>query len=166
MSERTYDVVVSREFAAPIDRVWHAWTEPEGLRAWWGPRGFTCPRADVDLRVGGRILVTMRAPAEYGGGDYHNSWTITALEAPHRLEYEHRFADADGRPIPRAEAGIPDGVPDFAVHEVRLTDLGDGRTRLDMAEYGFLTEEARDLSKSGLDQCLDKMAEYLEATTA
>lgn len=163
---QTHDVVVSREFRAPVERVWRAWTEPADLRGWWGPQGFTSPRADVDLRVGGRILVTMRAPAEWGGAEYHNTWTITALEAPHRLDYEMRHTDSEGVPIGPAAAGIPGGVPEVGHHEVRLTDLGDGRTRLDMVEHGYLTEEARDMSRSGLEQCLDNMAELVERTPA
>ena len=48
MTETTFDVRVTREFDAPIERVWDAWTVPEDLREWWGPTGFTCPRAEVD----------------------------------------------------------------------------------------------------------------------
>jgi uncharacterized protein YndB with AHSA1/START domain len=62
MAEPTYAVHVAREFDAPIERVWAAWTQPDDLKAWWGPAGFTCPRAEADVRVGGRIFVTMRAP--------------------------------------------------------------------------------------------------------
>ena len=45
----TFDVEVSREFDAPIERVWAAWTTPADLREWWGPEGFTCPRAEAVL---------------------------------------------------------------------------------------------------------------------
>ena len=159
MADETYDVHVVRELDAPVERVWQAWTRPEDLRAWWGPAGFTCPRAEVDLREGGRILVTMRAPAEFGGADYHNAWTLTAVEPPRRLAYVHRFADEHGEPITTAEAGIPsDGVPEAGEQEVTLTPLDDGRTRLEMVEHGYTTTAARDMSRAGLEQCLDKMA--------
>ena len=70
-----------------------------------------------------------------------------------------RFASADGNTITRAEAGIPvDGVPDSGEHEVVLTGIADGRTRLEMTEHGYTTAEARDMSRAGLEQCLDKMA--------
>ena len=39
-----------------------------------------------------------------------------------------------------------------------LSALGDGRTRLEMTEHGYTTAEARDMSRAGLEQCLDKMA--------
>ena len=55
--------------------------------------------------------------------------------------------------------GIPvDGVPDSGEHEVVLTGIADGRTRLEMTEHGYTTVEARDMSQAGLEQCLDKMA--------
>ena len=82
MSEATWEVHVEREFDAPIERVWAAWTEPAGLRAWWGPTGFTCPRAEVDIRPGGRIFVTMRAPDEWGGFEQHAIWDLVDVDAP------------------------------------------------------------------------------------
>jgi len=159
----TFDVEVTREFDAPIERVWRAWTDPDDLRAWWGPTGFSCPRASADVRVGGSMAVTMRAPDEWGGFEQHSLWSITDLEPPHRLRYVFTFADAEGTPLTPGEAGIPDGVPDSGQHEVVLADLGDGRTRLEMTERGYTTAEARDLSLGGLEQCLDKMAALVEA---
>jgi uncharacterized protein YndB with AHSA1/START domain len=153
----TYDVHVVRDFDAPIERVWAAWTTPSDLREWWGPEGFTCPRAEADVRVGGRILVTMRAPEEWGGIEQHSSWTIVDLEPPRLLRYVFRFTDAAGEPITPAEAGIPAGVPDAGAHEVVLSELEGGRTRLEMTEHGYADAEVRDMSQAGLEQCLDKM---------
>lgn len=160
--EETYDVDIAREFDAPIDRLWQAWTSPDDLRVWWGPQGFTCPRAEADVRPGGAIVVTMKAPDEWGGSEHHSRWDITEVEAPTLLRYVHRFCDADGRVISAAEAGIPPGVPDENRHEVVLRDLGEGRTLLEMVEHGYLTAEARDMSAAGLTQCLEKMAALVE----
>ena len=133
---------------------------PTDLRAWWGPTGFTCPRAEADIRPGGRIFVTMRAPAEWGGVElsqqvgHHRGRAAAAAELRHA---DSRMPPA--RRSPPAEAGIPaDGVPERGEHEVLLTALEDGRTRLEMVEHGYTTEEARDMSQGGLEQCLDKMA--------
>jgi uncharacterized protein YndB with AHSA1/START domain len=164
MPNDAFDVEITREFDAPVERVWRAWTTPEDLREWWGPTGFTCPRAEVDLRVGGSIAVTMRAPDEWGGGEHHSVWTIDQLDPPQRLTYVFTFADADGNHITPAAAGIPDGVPDAGHHEVVLTPRDGGRTRLEMTEQGYLTAEARDMSRGGLEQCLDKMATLVETS--
>ena len=157
MADESFEVEVDREFDAPIERVWRAWTDPDDLRVWWGPTGFTCPHAEVDARPGGRIFVTMRAPAEWGGLEQHSVWQIERFEPPRRLDYVFRFADSGGSAITPAEAGIPAGVPEAGRHSVVLSELDGGRTRLQMIERGYSSAEARDMSRAGLDQCLDKM---------
>ena len=47
---------ITRTFAAPRDRVFPAWTNPEKLKQWWGPPGYATPTGEVDLRVGGRYV--------------------------------------------------------------------------------------------------------------
>ncbi|GAA2235043.1 hypothetical protein GCM10010413_38330 [Promicromonospora sukumoe] len=104
----TFDVDVTRDLDGPVDRAWAAWATPEGLRAWWGPGPFTCPAAEVDLRVGGRALVAMRAPAEYGGGgDQWSTWDFSLVEPARRIEYTFRFSDADGAPQDPPMPGVP-----------------------------------------------------------
>jgi uncharacterized protein YndB with AHSA1/START domain len=51
------DLVVTRLFDAPIEQVWKAWSDPEYVRRWWGPEGFTSPLATIDFREGGISLV-------------------------------------------------------------------------------------------------------------
>jgi uncharacterized protein YndB with AHSA1/START domain len=54
-SSKKQDLVFTRVFDAPIGRVWKAWSEPEEVRRWWGPKGFTCPIARrIFVRVVGR----------------------------------------------------------------------------------------------------------------
>jgi uncharacterized protein YndB with AHSA1/START domain len=156
-SGRTFDVEVTRTFDAPIDRVWQAWADPAEVMKWWGPQGFTCPVAEVDLRPGGRALVAMRAPAEYGGGDLYSTWNFTAVEPGARLMYVFNFADPNGGRLTPAQVGLPPGIPDDGEHVVEFRDVGDGRTELRMVEHGYTSAEARDQSKVGLEQCLDKM---------
>ena len=158
----TYDVRATRDFAAPIERVWRAWTDPDDLRAWWGPLGFECTRATADVRAGGRIFVTMKAPEQYGGFEQHSTWNFTEVVEPRSIHYVFNFSDSDGNRITPTDAGIPEGVPADGEHEVLLTDLGDGRTRLEMTEHGYTSSDARDLSLAGLEQCLDKMADRVE----
>lgn len=154
MTDMTYDVDVTRELDGPAERVWEAWSTSDGLRSWWGPGPFTCPFAEIDLRVGGRALLAMRAPAEFGGGVQWSTWNFTLVEPSRRIEYVFTFSDADGVPQPPPF----DGVPAEGRHEVELTDLGDGRSRIRIVEHGYTVAEARDLSQQGLEACLDKMA--------
>lgn len=166
MSE-DFDVVVERTMSARVQRVWDAWRHPADLRQWWGPTGFTCPRADVDFREGGRIFVTMRAPDAWGGFEQHSTWSLTQVRPLESLTYVFQFADGGGAPITPGEAGIPfPGVPERGEHEVHLSALSEGTTLLRMVEHGYTTSEARDMSAVGLEQCLDKMAALVENGTA
>ncbi|PWC06635.1 SRPBCC family protein [Mycetocola zhujimingii] len=160
-SSSTFEVRVTREFPVPVDSAYAAWTTPELLMQWWGPLGFTCPVANLDVRVGGVSLVAMRAPAQFGGGDMFNTWTYTLVDPPNRLEFEMRFTDANGEAISPADVGIPAGVPDTVPHVVTFASVGEGGSRLSVTEYGYTVEEARDGSQAGLDQCLDKLATLL-----
>ena len=66
---KTQDLVISRIIDAPLEMVWKAWTEAEQVRRWWGPKDYISPTCKLDLKVGGKFVFAMRAPAEQGGGD-------------------------------------------------------------------------------------------------
>lgn len=151
------DVVVSRELDVSADVAWTAWSDPALLRQWWGPVGFTCPRADVDLRVGGSTVVTMQAPPEWGGFTIHNRWRHTAVVEPSRIEFVSRFVDADGTAIGPADAGVPPTVPVEVPHVVELEPLPGGRTRITVTESGYVDETTRAQSQMGQEQCVDKL---------
>jgi uncharacterized protein YndB with AHSA1/START domain/predicted enzyme related to lactoylglutathione lyase len=150
-----HDLAVTRVLDAPVEEAWKAWTEPAYVMRWWGPTGFTSPLAELDVREGGTSLVCMRAPAEYGGQDMYNTWTYRTVVPPERLEFELDFTDADRALLP--DEAIPPGVPRAVRHLVTLRAADGGRTELTVQEFGYGTAEARDVSRAGLEQCLDKM---------
>jgi uncharacterized protein YndB with AHSA1/START domain len=151
----THDLAVTRVLDAPVEEAWKAWTEPDYVMRWWGPTGFTSPLAEMDVREGGTSLVFMRAPAEYGGQDMYNTWTYRKVVPPERLEFVLDFTDADRALL--ADEAIPPGVPRAVRHVVTLRPAEGGRTELTVQEFGYGTVEARDVSRAGLEQCLDKM---------
>lgn len=158
------DVVkVVRTISASAEQVWQAWTEGDLVRRWWGPIGFTCPRADMDVRIGGTSHVTMQAPPEYGGMAFHNGWTYTGLQHPTRLEFTSTFTDEDGAVLDPADAGVPGPVPREVPHVVRIRDLGDGCAEVEVLESGYTDDQVRAMSQAGQEQCIDKMALVLEA---
>ena len=158
---QTLDVAARRTYPVPVEVVWAAWTAPELIRRWWGPEGFTCPLARMDVRAGGVSLLSMQAPQQYGGGQTYNTWSYGVVEPMARLEYIMRFADPTGTTISPADAGIPPGVPDAVPHVVTFTPTADGGTEVSITESGYTTPQARDMSQAGLDQCLDKLAVVL-----
>jgi uncharacterized protein YndB with AHSA1/START domain len=154
----TFEVVVTRELEVPMREVWKAWSDPEYVKRWWGPTGFTSPSAEMDFRVGGASLVCMRAPAEYGGQDMYNTWTYIRIEPHERIEFVSNFADKDRTHLDPAAMSMPPGVPRDVPHVITFKSAGDARTEMTVMEYGYTTEQARDLSRAGMEQCLDKMA--------
>jgi len=89
-------VEVVRTIDAPREAVFRAWTEPDQLRAWWGPGEFTCPEAEVDLRPGGSYRLVMQAA---GGDPFVVAGTYHEVEPPARLVYTWRWESgpaADG----------------------------------------------------------------------
>jgi uncharacterized protein YndB with AHSA1/START domain len=152
------DLVVTRVFDAPVEEVWKAWVEPELVKQWWGPTGFTCTLAEMDFCEGGTSLVCMRAPEEFGGQDMYNTWTYKNIVPNERFEYILRFTDKDGKAFDPAEMGMPAGIPKEVLNFNIFKDLGNGKTEITITEYGYTTDEVVELSRQGLEQCLDKMA--------
>jgi uncharacterized protein YndB with AHSA1/START domain len=66
MANDKRELVVTRTFDAPLDLVWRAWTDPEIIKRWWGPRGVTNPTCEWDARPGGKIDIVMLAGKELG----------------------------------------------------------------------------------------------------
>jgi uncharacterized protein YndB with AHSA1/START domain len=158
----TRNVVVTRVFQAPVERVWRAWSEPQYIMQWWGPKGFTTPLARMDFREGGTSLVCMRAPKEFGGQDMYTTWSYRKIE-PHKLiEFILNFADKDGTKLDPAKIGLPAGVPEDVRHVITFQTAGDNQTQMTVTEYGYTSDQAHDLSKAGLEECLDKMAIALQ----
>jgi uncharacterized protein YndB with AHSA1/START domain len=75
-----------------------------------------------------------------------------------RIEYTFNFADKDGNKLTPAQIGVPPGVPEDGHHVITFKALAGNRTEMTMTEHGYTSAQAHDLSKAGLEQCLDKMA--------
>jgi uncharacterized protein YndB with AHSA1/START domain len=156
------EILIERVYDAPLSAVWAAWNEPDQVAQWWGPRGFTCPVADMNVRVGGTSLVAMQAPPEFGGRTYYNTWTYSTVIPPHRLDFVSRFSDEHGNPVHPSDQGLPPGIPAEVPHVLIFEPTDEGGTRLTIIEYGYGSQDAINLSRQGLEQCLDKLAEKLE----
>jgi uncharacterized protein YndB with AHSA1/START domain len=88
----------------------------------------------------------------------YNTWAYTKITPMEFIEYIFDWADKDGNRIDPASIGLLPNIPRGARHTVALKDLGNGKTEMTMTEFGYTSDQLYDLSKAGLDQCLDKMA--------
>ena len=85
--------VISRVFDAPRDLVWKALTEPERMKQWWGPKGFTVFVSNMDFRVGGTYLYGMTSPT---GEPMWGKMRYREIDAPHRIVFINSFSDEAG----------------------------------------------------------------------
>ncbi len=84
--------IISREFEAPRDVLWKAWTDPEEMKQWLGPKGVTSSPGAQDLRPGGLYHYCMRTP------DGHEMWgkyLYREVTEPEKLVFIHSFSDAN-----------------------------------------------------------------------
>lgn len=110
------------DFAAPVERVWAAFTEPRQLERFWGPPGYPATFTAFDLTVGGHARYHMTSPQ---GERYGGAWEFLAIDAPTGFEVLDTFVDDDGDPI--------DGMPAQRM-VFRFDATGEG-TRLTNVSY-------------------------------
>lgn len=143
MAEGDRDIVATRVLDAPRELVWAAWTDPEQIARWWGPRGFTNTIEVMDVRPGGTWRFVMHGP---DGRDYRNESVYVEVAKPERLVLDH-VAPAFRMTATFAEEG--------------------GKTRVTV-RMRFPTAALRDRvarevgAVEGLAQNLEKLGEHLE----
>ena len=142
------EIVLTRVFDTPIRMIYDAWTKPELLKRWFGPRGWSLAVCEIDLKVGGKWRFVLRGPdgKEMGmGGVYHE------LAPPERDVHTESFDDFPGE-------SLVTGV--LAEHN--------GKTTM-TATILYPSREVRDeVIKSGIEhgaaETYDKLAEMLALT--
>jgi uncharacterized protein YndB with AHSA1/START domain len=140
------ELCITRVFDAPRPLVFKAWTQPEHLARWWGPRGFTLPSCQLDLRPGGAYRFHMRGP---DGDDHWTQGVFREVVEPERVVMAGCWVDAIGNP------SSPETVT-----TVTLEDL-EGKTRLTLHQLLFESVTARGAHHGGWSSSFDRLAEYL-----
>lgn len=124
-------MTVTAEFTASPERVWQLWADPRQLERWWGPPTYPATFTAHDLKEGARVEYHMTGPE---GDQPRGYWDIVEVDDPETLVFLDGFADDEGNPN-----------TEFPVTTIRVTieDIGDGRTRMAIANE-FATLEAMD----------------------
>lgn len=144
-------MVLEREIKAPVSVVWGAWLDPKALPQWWGPEGFSCRTARIDLRTGGEWVFHMIAA---DGTVYPNHHRYALVQPTSRVEYTLHWGE---------------NGPKHADAWVEFTDLG-GATIVTLGMI-FATarefEEAKGFGAVELgQQTLGKLARFIGAGSA
>jgi len=86
MNLSNYEVVTTRVFNFPRQSVYKAWTNPNHLKNWWGPKGFTNTFHEFDLRAGGKWKFIMHGPDQ---ANYPNESEFIEIVEPELLVFNH-----------------------------------------------------------------------------
>jgi len=133
------EIVSTRLFDSPRERVFQAWTDPAILARWWGPKGFRNTFHEFDLRPGGAWRFVMHGP---DGTDYKNESVFREIEKPARIVFDHVSS------------------PRFQV--TATFDAEGGKTRVTFRML-FESVEALDRVKSFVPECNEQNFDRLEA---
>jgi uncharacterized protein YndB with AHSA1/START domain len=87
------EFVLSRVLDAPRELVWKCFTDPEHMKQWWGPKGFTVIASKMDLRPGGSYLYGMKAP---DGSAMWGKFVYREVVPPQKLVVINSFSDENG----------------------------------------------------------------------
>jgi len=144
------ELVMERIFDAPRELVFKAWTDPKHVAQWWGPKGFTNPVCELDVRPGGALLIHMRGP---DGVVYPTKGVFHEIVEPERLVFTtSAFEDDQGNP--QLEV----------LNTVTFAELG-GKTKLRLHAVVVKSAPAVEAALAGMEegwsQSLDRLAEEL-----
>jgi len=154
------ELVITRVFDAPRELVWKAWTEPAHLMRWWGPKGFTAPAAEIDFRVGGKVLAAMQSPEFNEGRPIWSTGVYREIVPFERIVCTDSFADEHGNVVPATYYGMEADMPLEMLITVTFEDLG-GKTRMTLRHEGIPAGPEREGANQGWSESFDKLAEYL-----
>ena len=137
------EITGTRIFDAPRGLLWRAFTDPDHIQRWWGPKGFTNTFHEFDFCLGGYWQFIMHGP---NGTDYPNENVFVEIAFLERIVFDHL------------------SHPKFRL-TVRFEDLG-GTTKLtwhQLFESAEVFESAKPYAVPGLEQNLDKLVAHLPA---
>jgi uncharacterized protein YndB with AHSA1/START domain len=144
------EVVFTRILDAPRELVFKAWTDPKQMAQWWGPRYFTNPVCELDVRPGGAILIHMRAP---DGVVYPMKGVFHEVVEPERLVFTSSALEDD------------EGNPQMEDLTTVTFEEADGKTRLTVRAVVTKAEPvaagALEGMEEGWNQSLDRLTEFL-----
>jgi uncharacterized protein YndB with AHSA1/START domain len=142
-----HELVITRLLDAPKEVVFRAWTDPERIKRWWGPEGFTAPVINVDLRTGGRYLYAME---DQSGRRYWSAGEFLDVDIPNRVAILDYFSDENGHLCDPTDYGLDKHFP----KETNVTvtfDEEHGKTRLNIIyELPRSAAERESIHRSGM----------------
>jgi len=151
------ELTITRIFDASRELAWKAWTDPEAVKRWWGPKYFTAPVSKIDLRVGGKYLSCMHGP---DNKDYWSTGVYREIVPMERIVCTDSFADEKGNVVPASYYGMPGEWPLELLVTVSFEETG-GRTKMTLRHEGLPEGLMREQCEAGWSESFDKLAESI-----
>ena len=155
--------IITRDFDAPRDLVWRAWTEAEHLQHWWGPKGSKIEVKQLDLKPGGIFHYAMRYAT---GAAMWGRFTFVDVAPPEKLVFHNGFADETGE---IARAPFPGAIPLQMENTVTFTEhAGKTTVTLHSVPHNASDEERAFFEgmfasmQGGFGGTFDQLGKYLE----
>lgn len=142
------EITITRIFNAPRELVFKTWTEAEHLAKWWGPKDYTTPVCEVDLRPGGRIRLTMQGP---DGELLPSNGYFREIDPPKRLVFI-----TTGFELPSGEAQLE------VINTATFEDLG-GKTKMTLHAAVIRMTPDLEWAVGGMNQGWSESLDKLEA---
>lgn len=149
-------IEATRIFNAPVEMVWRIWTEPELVKRWWGPKNYISPVARIDFRLGGKSIVSMKAPEELGGQEFFSIWEYIKIVPLKTIEFIQSLSDEEGNKTDPVAVGMPSDFPLDIKTVVDFKEVENGKTEMTVTEYAEFGSISN-FAQMGLEQSMDKM---------
>lgn len=157
MEPQDSDLVIDRIFDAPLEKVWKAFSDPEMIKKWWGPKEFTCPVAKIDFREGGSYLFCMR---DQKGKDFYSGGKYEQIIDGEKIVYSDSFMDKDGNVVSPKEYGFGEDFPQQLTVLVYFEEV-DGKTKMQLRHQGMPENQKSDCTK-GWNSSFDKLMDAVK----
>ncbi len=139
------ELLIERLLDAPPSLVYKVWTQPEHLVHWWGPKDFSTPSWDMDVRPGGSFRILIRS---IDGTEFWMRGVYREVVEPERLVFTFAWEDENGDPV----------------HETLVTvrfDAEGKQTRFSFHQALFRTPVECEDHRGGWSECFDRLAAYV-----
>jgi len=150
-------LIITRIFDAPRGMIWKAWSDPELLKRWWGPKNFTTPFSKIDFHVEGKYLSCMRGP---DGRDYWSTGIYREIVPMERIVYTDSFADKNGNVVPASEYDMSGDWPLELLVTLTLEEQGQ-RTKMTLTHEGIPAGVMREMAEVGWSESFDKLGDSI-----
>ncbi len=149
--EAQHELVLVREFDAPREKIFKAWTDPVLMKEWFVPRPWSIADVQIDARPGGSNLIVMRSPE---GQEFPNRGVYLEIVENEKIVFTDAFTSS----------WVPSEKP-FFVGIILLEDLGNGRTKYTAKARHWTAADKEQHEQMGFHEgwgkCADQLAELL-----